>query len=165
MLETLGGAGDADIFFDEIVVGLDVFVTEGPVFAVAIERSRPEIPIAESQADAAPDVGAATSHSNAPHPIKGLVSGSSVRFFEIVDEPLVRIFVTNAEFDLDGPRLANDFSRAVAVFQFERGLVFGKIFIGLRAASFEKRDLQAGLSEAFAGPAAGCARADNNNVE
>ena len=39
MLKALGGAGDTDIFFDEIVVRLDVFVTERPVLTKTVERS------------------------------------------------------------------------------------------------------------------------------
>src|SRR5437879_158769 len=36
MLEAFGGAGDADVFFDEVVVWLDVLVTERPIFAAAV---------------------------------------------------------------------------------------------------------------------------------
>src|SRR5437867_11584633 len=165
MLKALGGAGDTDIFFDEIVVGLDVFVAERPVFTKTIQRSRLEIPIAKAQAYAAPNVGATTGHSNAAHPVEGLVGGRCIRFFEIVGKPFVRIFVANAEFDLDRPRLANDFRGAVPVLQFERRLMLGKIFVGLRAAGFEERDLQASLRETLAGPAAGRARTNNDDVK
>ena len=88
-----------------------------------------------------------------------------VGLFEIISKPFVRVFVANAEFDLDGPRLADDFRRAVAILQFERGLVFREILVGLRAAGFEERDLQAGLRKAFAGPASGSAGPDNDNVK
>ena len=66
---------------------------------------------------------------------------------------------------MDGPRLAHDFRRAVAVFEFKRRLVLGEISIGLRAAGFEERDLQAGLRKAFAGPASGRTGTDNDNVK
>ncbi len=48
MLEAFGAAGDADVLFDEIVVRLDIFVAERPVFSVAVERGGFEIPIAEA---------------------------------------------------------------------------------------------------------------------
>jgi len=53
MLEAFGAAGDADVFLNEVVVRLDVLVTERPVFTVAVEGSCFEIPIAETEADAA----------------------------------------------------------------------------------------------------------------
>ena len=109
ILEAFGAAGDADVFFDEVVVGLDVFVAERPVFAVAVVGGGLEIPIAEAQADAAPDVGAAAGHAHAAHPVEGLAGGSGVRLFEIVGEPVVGVFVADFEFGLDGARLADDF--------------------------------------------------------
>ena len=164
ILEALGAAGDADIFFDEIVVRLNIFVAEGPVFAVAVVRGGLEIPIAEAQADAAPDVGAAAGHPHAAHPIEGLVGGSGVGLFEIVDEPVVSVFVANFKFGLDGAGFADDFFGQIAIFEFERGLVFGEVFVGLRAAGFEKGNFQAGFREALAGPASGSAGADDDDV-
>src|SRR6266403_3110730 len=164
MLEAFGGAGDADVFFDEIVVRLDIFITKRPVFSVTIERGGFEIPIAEAQADAAPDVGSAAGHAQAAHPVKGLAGGRCIRLFQIVDEPVERIFVANAEFDLDRAGLADDFRRAVAVLELELGLVFGEILVGLRAAGFQQRDLQAGFRKALAGPASGSAGADDDNI-
>ena len=164
MFEALGRASDADVFLDEIVVGLDVFVAERPVFAVTIERGGFEIPIAEAQADAAPDVGAAARHAKATHPVKGLVGRSCVWLFQIVDEPVERILVANAEFDLDGAGFSDDFRRSVAVLELERGLVFGEILVGLQAAGFQQRDLQAGFREALAGPASGSTGADDDDI-
>src|SRR6266851_6347266 len=164
MLEAFGGAGDADVFFDEIVVWLDVSVAERPVFAVTIERGGFEIPIAEAQADAAPNVGSAARHAQAAHPVEGLVGRRCVWLFEIVDEPAVSVFVANPEFDLDGPCLADDFRHAVAVLEFERGLVFGEIPVGLRAAGFQQRDLQAGFREALARPPSRSAGADDDDI-
>src|SRR5258708_33754455 len=119
MLETFRGAGDGDVFFDKVVVGLDVFVTERPVFTVAVKGSCLEIPIAEAQADAAPDVGAAASDAQAAHPVEWLFGGRSVRPIEGVDKPVVRIFVANPEFDLDGGRRTDDFKPAGTVLEFE----------------------------------------------
>ncbi len=165
MLEAFGAASDANIFFNEIVIRLDVFVAERPVFTIAVERSRLEIPVAEAQADSSPDVGAPTGHAHAAHPVKGLVAGSGVRLLDIVDEPVVRIFVANAEFDLDGPRLANEFVGLVAILELEFGLVLGEILVGLRAAGFEKGDLQSGFRKAFAGPTPGSSGANHDHIK
>src|SRR6202045_4292504 len=164
MLEAFGGAGDADVFFDKIVVRLDVFVAERPVFAVAIERGAFEIPIAEAQTNAAPDVSSSARYAQATHPVKGLAGGRCIRLFQIVDEPVERIFITNAEFDLDRAVLADDFRRAVAVLEFERGLVFREILVGLRAAGFQQRYLQARFREALAGPASRSSGTDNDDI-
>ena len=164
MFKTFGHAGDADVFFDDVVVGRDVGVADGPVFAVAILRRGFEIPIAEAEADAAPDVGAAAGHPHAAHPIEGLVGGRGVGLFEIVDEPVVSVFVANFKFGLDGAGFADDFFGQIAIFEFERGLVFGEVFVGLRAAGFEKGNFQAGFREALAGPASGSAGADDDDV-
>jgi len=43
--------------------------------------------------------------------------------------------------------------------------VLGEILVGLRAAGFEKRDLQAGFGEALAGPTAGSAGTDHDDVK
>jgi hypothetical protein len=164
MLEAFRAAGDADIFFDEIVVGLDVLVAERPVFAVTVVGGGLKIPIAEAQADAAPDVGAAAGHAHAAHPVEGLARGSGVRLFEVVGEPVVGVFVANFKFGLDGAGFADDFFRAIAVLEFERGFVLGEIIVGLRAAGFKEGDFQAGFREALAGPASGCAGADDDDV-
>ena len=164
MLEAFGAAGNANVFFDEVVVGLDVFVRKRPVFAVAIVGGGFEIPIAEAQADAAPDVGSAARHAQAAHPVKGLVGGCCIRLFQIVDEPVEGVFVANAEFDLDRAGLADDFRRKVAVLEFELGLVFREILVGLWAAGFEQRDLQARFRKALAGPASRSAGADDDDI-
>ncbi len=164
MLEAFGTARDANVFFDEIVVGLDIFVAERPVFAVTVVRGGFEIPIAEAQAYAAPNIGAAAGHPQATHPVEGLVGGSGVRLFEVVDEPVVVVFAADLKFGLDGTRLADDFFGEVAVFEFERWLVFGEILVGLWTASFEQRDLQAGFSKALAGPASGSAGTDHEDI-
>ncbi len=165
MLQAFGSAGDADVFFDEIVVRFDVFVAQRPVFAVAVEGSGLEIPIAEAQADAAPDVGTAAGHAQAAHPVERLVGRRGVGLFEIVDEPIVSIFVANPKFDLNGSRLADKFGSFVAILELEFRLVFGEILVGLRAAGFEKSDLQAGFREALASPASGSPGTDHDDVK
>src|SRR5258708_6852785 len=165
MLETFGAAGDANVFFDEIVVGLNVFVTERPILAVTVKRSRLEIPIAKAQADAAPNVGAAPGHAQAAHPVERLVRGHCVWFFEIVDEPVVGIFVANSEFDLDGPRLADEFRGLVPIFELKFWLVLREILIGLRTAGFEESNFEASFRKAFASPASGSAGTDHDDIK
>ena len=164
MFEPFHAAGDADVFFDEIVVGLNVLVTERPVFAVAVERSSFKVPVAEAQADAAPDIGAATGNAQAAHPIERLFLGRGVGLLEIVDEPVKGVFVADVELGLDGASLADDFRSHVAVLEFERGLVLGKILVGLGAAGFEECNFQPRFGEAFAGPAAGSAGTYDDHV-
>src|SRR2546430_9995049 len=65
---------------------------------------------------------------------------------------------------LDGAGFADDFRRSVAVLELERGLVFGEILVGLQAAGFQQRDLQAGFREALAGPASGSTGADDDDI-
>jgi len=74
------------------------------------------------------------------------------------------VFVADVEFGLDRASLADDFRRLIAVFELEGRLVFGEIFVGLRAAGFEERDLQAGFRKALSGPASGGAGADDEHV-
>jgi len=165
VLEAFGHAGDADVFFDDVVVGGDVCVADGPVFAVAVVRGGFEILIAEAEADAAPDVGAAAGDAEAAHPVEGLVGGRGVRFVVIVDEPVLRVFVADVEFALDRVILFDDGIRHVAIFQFEGGFVLGEIFVGLRATGFDDGDVEAGFGEALCGPAAGGAGADYEDVK
>src|SRR4029077_2890577 len=95
---------------------------------------------------------------------EGPAGGRCVWLFEVVDKPVVGVFVADAEFDLDRPRFANNLRSFVAILQLEFRLMFGEIFVGLRAAGFEQRDLQASLGEALAGPSSGSAGTDDNHV-
>src|SRR5215470_5133923 len=165
MLDSFFRTADADIFFDEVVVGRDIFVAEWPVFAEAIVRSGFEIKIAEAEGDAAPNVGPATGHSNAAHPEKGLIFRRGVRLFEIVCKPIGSVFVADTENGLHRSRFANCFQGHVAIFQFKGRFVFGEIFVGLRTTGFEKGYFQASFSQALASPSAGCAGADDNDVK
>src|SRR5260370_17120752 len=116
--------------------------------------SRLEIPIAEAQAHATPNVGAATGHAQAAHPVKRFVCRRGVWFFEIVDEPVVGIFVANSEFDLDGPRLADEFRGLVPIFELKFWLLLREILIGLRTAAFQERTFAAPFRHPFASPPA-----------
>ena len=141
VLEAFGHAGDADVFFDDVVVRSDVGVADGPVFAVAVVRGGFEILIAEAEADAAPDVGAAAGHAEAAHPVEGLVGGRGVGLVVIVDEPVLRVFVADVELPLDGVFFCDDGVRHVAVFELEGGFVLGEVFVGLRATGFDDGDV------------------------
>ena len=165
MFEALGTAGDSNVLFDKIVVRLNVFVAERPVFAIAIERSTFEVPIAKAQADTAPHVRTASGNTKAPHPVEWLIRRSSVGLFKIVDEPIVGVFVADAKFNLNGPRLADEFWSHIAVLEFEWWLVLGKIRVGLRATGFQEGDFKASFRETLARPAAGSAGTDDDNIE
>ncbi len=137
VLQPFGHAGNAYVFLDEVVIRREIAVTEGPIFAVTILRGGFEIRLAETQAYASPNVGAATGHAKAAHPVERLVLGRGVRFLEVVDEPVVVVLAANVKFGLDRASLANNFRRQIAIFQFECRFVFGKVGVGLRAASLE----------------------------
>jgi hypothetical protein len=96
--------------------------------------------------------------------VERLVGRRGVRLFEIVDEPIVIVFAAR-KLGLDGARLVEELRSFVAILELELGLVLGEILVGLRTAGFEERDLQTRFREAFAGPAAGGARADNYDVK
>src|SRR2546430_11365146 len=163
MFDRFLAAADAYVSLDEIVVRLKFFVTQRPVFAVAVARGSPEVPIAESQAKAAPDVRAPAGDAQTPHPVKWLVRRSRIRLFKIVREPVSVVFVAS-KFGLDRPRLAQNFRSHVTVLQFEGRLVLGEILVGLRPACFEQRDFQSGFRQALARPAARSAGTYNDNV-
>jgi hypothetical protein len=101
MFEAFGHAGDADIFFYDVVVRSDVAVGDGPVFAVAVVRSGFKVLVAEAEADAAPNVGAAAGHAEAAHPVERFVGGGGVGLVVIVDEPVLRVLVADVELGLD----------------------------------------------------------------
>jgi hypothetical protein len=145
MLEAFGHTGDADIFLDDVVIGCDVGVGDGPVFAVAVLRGGFEIPVAEAEADAAPNVGATAGNAETTHPVVWFVCGSRVGLVMIVDEPVLRVFVADVELRLDRVVLFDDRVGHAAVFQLEGGFVFGEIFVGLRATRFDDGDVESGF--------------------
>jgi len=163
MFEGFFAAADADVSLDEVIIWLDVLVTERPAFVVTIMGGGFEIPIAVAQAHAAPNVGPSPGHAQAAHPEERLVGRSRVWFLEIVDEP-VRVVFAAGKPGLDRPCLAQNFRSPVAVLQFESGLVSGKLFVGLRFAGFEKRDLQSRFRQAFARPSPGGPGTHNDDV-
>jgi len=155
MLKAFGHAGDADVFFDDVVVRGDVAVADGPVLTVAVEGGGFEVLIAKAEADPAPDIGAAAGHAETAHPVEGLVGGRRIGFVVVVDEPVLRVFVADVELGLNRMILADDPGRHVAVLELEGGLVLGEVGVGLRAAGFDNGNVEAGFGEALCGPAAG----------
>jgi hypothetical protein len=113
MLDGLLAARNANVFFNQQVIRLAVFVTKRPIFSVAIVGSGSEIPIAEAQADAAPYVGAAAGDAQAAHPEKKLVGRGGIRFLEIVDEPISVVFAAS-ESGLDGTGFPQKFLSPIA---------------------------------------------------
>src|SRR6266705_5553465 len=162
-VDALRAPRNANVFFDKIVVRLDIFVSERPIFPIAVVRSRLEIPIAVAQAEAAPNVGPPAGNAHATHPKERLVGRGGVRFLEIVDEPVGVVFAAS-ESGLDRTSLAQDFRSHVAIFQLERGLVLGEILVGLRFAGFEESYPQSGFRQPSARPSAGSAGTYNNDV-
>jgi len=165
MIQTFFRTADADVFFDKIVIRFNILVAERPVFAETVVRSGFEVKFAEAERDAAPDVGAATRHAHATHPVIRLIFWRGVGLLEIVGEPVGGVFVANVENGLDGACFADKFRRHVPVFERKGRLVFGEVSVGLRAARLEKSDFEARLREALAGPASGCAGADHDDVK
>ena len=162
-IDALRASRNTDVSFDKIVVRLDICISERPIFPIAVVRSRLEIPIAVAQAEPAPNVGPPTGNAQAAHPKKRLVGRGSVRFIQVVDEPVGVVFAAS-ESGLDRTSLAHDFRSHVAIFQLERGLVLGEILVGLSFAGFEESYVQSGFRQPFARPPARSAGAYNNDV-
>src|SRR5215467_2070376 len=163
MFDRFLAAADAHVPLNEVVIRLKVCVTEWPIFAVAVARRSLEIPIAEAQTNAAPDIGAPARDAQAAHPVKRLVRGSCVRLLEVIREPVGVVFVAS-KFRLDRPRLAQNLRSHIAVLQLESGLVLGEILVGLRLSRFYQRDLQSGFRKTLARPAARSAGTYNNDI-
>src|SRR5262249_13853760 len=98
------------------------------------------------------------------HPEERLIGWSSVWLFDVADEPVGVVF-TARESGLDGTRLAQNFRSHVAIFQVKGGIMFGEILVGLGLAGLEKGNLQSSFCKAFAGPSAGSAGTNNNDIE
>src|SRR5207245_7854101 len=87
-------ADNTNVFFHEVLVRLQILVTQRPVFSEAILGRSFKIEIAEAKADAPPDVRAATGDAHAAQPTEGLVRGCGVRLLQVVAEPIVVVFRT-----------------------------------------------------------------------
>ncbi len=142
IIQPFGHSRDAYVLLDQVVIRRDIAVTERPIFAVAVLRSGFEIRFAETQTHTSPDVGAATRHPKAAHPVKWLVFGRCVWFLEIVDEPVIVVFAANIELGLNWTRLANNVGREVSIFQLECGLVLGEVSITLWTSCLKQGDSQ-----------------------
>lgn len=164
VFETFFRTADANVFFDEVVIGRDVFVTERPIFIEAVVGSGFEIEIAEAKRDTSPNIGATAGHADAAHPKKWMILWRGIGLFEIVRKPIGSVLVANTKNGLDGAGLANCFQCHVAILQSEGGLVLREIGVGLRTACFEEGNFEASFGETFASPTAGSAGADDDDV-
>src|SRR5580765_3216639 len=108
MAQPLGLPADSNVLLDQIVVGLNVFVGDGPVLALAVVARRLEIELTEAQRHAPPNIRPPARHAQTAKPVEGLVVRRAVRLVEIVAEPLVVVFGTDVKTCLDRPRLLND---------------------------------------------------------
>jgi len=151
-VHALGHSGDAHVLFHQVVVGREVRVAERPILAVAVERGRFEVQIAEAIALPSPDHGAAAGHAQAADPGERHVLGRGVRLFEVVSEPVVVVFV--AEKFLDGARPLNHLGRAVAILQLERRLVLRELTFRHGAPAIDQSYFNPRLGEPLTRPAA-----------
>src|SRR5215470_12344956 len=90
--EAFARSADADVAFDEIVVGFEIFVPNGPVFAVAVTTGGFEFVIAEAIALARP-AESFPSDLPAANPHERLVRRKCVGMLDVVDEELMTKFV------------------------------------------------------------------------
>src|SRR5205807_8508161 len=56
-IDALRASRNTDVSFDKIVVRLDNRISEGPIFPIAVARSRLQVATAEAHAEAAPKAG------------------------------------------------------------------------------------------------------------
>ena len=145
--DVLGLSRNADVVLDQVVVRNEILVADRPVLAVAVERLAVQILFAQPVALAAPDVGASADDARAALPAERLVIGVGVGFLEIVGEPLVVPLAAGVAVALLRPRAADEVARLVAVLEVVGRNVLGEVFVALRLARFEQRDLDASLGQ------------------
>src|SRR5437870_3687049 len=133
LIDALRDTGNTDVFFHEVVVRLQILVTQRPVFSEAILGRSFKIEIAEAKADAPPDVRAATGDAHAAQPTEGPVRWCGVRLFQVVAEPTVVVFRAGITKLLNHPSLPHHFWGPVPVPELEVEHVFSEIIIGLGA--------------------------------
>ena len=154
-----------DVVLDELVVRHEILVGDRPVLAVAVERLAVQILVAEPVRLAAPDIRAPADDTRAALPTERLVVRGGVRFFEIVDEPLVVPLAARIAVTLTRARAAHPLARLIAIRQVVRRHVLGEVGVALRLSRFEERDLDAGLGQALRRPSAGGPGAHYDHIE
>src|SRR6185437_6581399 len=119
-------AADADVVFDNVVIGRKILVRDWPVLSVAVVTGSLEIQIAQPVALTAPHQSAATDDTQAL-PGERLIGRRAVRVFQIIYEPIVVVLHARVALPLNRARF-QPFERHVPVFQLERRHVLGKLF-------------------------------------
>ena len=163
--QTFGLPADTYVLFHQVVVRLEILVTQRPIFAVAIVAGGFEIVIAKAQADASPNIRATARHPQTAEPMKRFVAWGRVGFLQIVAKPFVVVLGADFKFRLDRARLANDLWREIAILQIEYRLVLRKVFERLRAPGLQQSYLQAGFRQSFASPATGRSGTHHHYIE
>src|SRR3954471_8962854 len=145
-----------------VVVGLELFVADRPVFAVAIAGGRFEFVVTVAIAFASPAESLAT-YLPAANPHEGLVDGEGIRILQVIDEKLMAVLIAGIAEALY--RLVLQQAALIAEsaeFELVRPHVFGEIASrNARRSGLEHQDRQATLSYFFGAPAAAGARTDH----
>ena len=165
LVDAFGQPGDPDVVLDEVVVGRDVVVAEGPVVAEAVVGGGLEVDVGEAVALSAPHVRPPAHHLHAALPGERLAARGRVGLFDVVAEPVVVPLRARVAILLDRACAADDLGRAVAVCEVRRGLVLLVVGVGEGPPGVEQTHVHAGLGEALRRPAAGGARAHHDDVE
>ena len=159
-------SADPDVVLDEVVVRRHVRVPERPVVAVAVERCRLEIEIAEAIALSGPDVGAPADDPHPSLPAERLVRPASCTALRDRWRTSRSCAPCRRSILLPRPRAADDFGRAVAILAARRpACARGSRQACARRPASTQRDLQAGLGQPLRRPAARGARSDDDDVE
>ena len=149
---TFRDSGDADVFFDQVVVGRDVLVANRPIVAIAVERRGLEIEVAQPVTLSSPHVRPAADDARAPLPAERLVRAGRVRFLEVVDEPVVVELGAGVAVFLLRARPAYDVGSAIAVFQVEDAGVLAEIAGVMGSSGVEERHLHACFTQTLGDP-------------
>ena len=153
--KALGLAADAGEFFDVIVPGSEIGVTNGPIDSYVFAKIGFEVEVAPTVGLAAPGDGSAADLA-AANPCEGLAGSDSVGILQVVNEEFVRKLVAVVvALTLDELR-ALSFSAIVpaTILQFPKGNVLDVIlFRNDGAAGFQNKDVESLFGEFFGGPA------------
>ena len=157
-------SADTDVAFDQVVVGLEFLVADGPVFAVAVASGGFEFVVAVAIAFARP-AERLPANLAAANPHEGFVRGKGVGMLQIVDEELMAVFVAGVTQALHRLRLEQALLVAKAAeLQLVGPDVLGEIARGdARRSSFEHDDGESALGQLFGDPSATGAGTDDQH--
>src|SRR5262249_40560753 len=166
LLETFMGAADADEGFHQIVVGREVLVADGPVFAVAITAGRFELVVAVTIAFATPAKGSAADLATT-NPHERFVDGKRVRIFAVVDKELMAVLIAGETQPLNGLAIEECLSVAEAAeLYLIRADMLGKVAGRYTGRSgLQHQDTHTLLGELLSYPATTGSGADNHRVK